>query len=118
MESTLKTWITKITMNICLTIQLSSKYKFWRYYVTPEDDVDIDTMYSSMLNKRQEENFWKKLGELLKKMFYRYRKVFIFRYIKNLSIDQISKKISSTIGATKMIIKRAKDNFYKILFRN
>ena len=118
MESTLKTWITKITMNICLTIQLSNKYKFWRYSVTPSGDVDLETIYSSILSKQQEENFWKRLGALLRKMINQYRKVFIFRYIKNLTITQISQKISSSIGATKMKIKRAKNNFYKILFGN
>ncbi|MBL7127422.1 MAG: RNA polymerase sigma factor [Ignavibacteria bacterium] len=118
MESSLKTWITRITINICLTIQLSNKYKFWRYCVTPEGDVDLENIYSSILNKQQEENFWKKLGALLKKMIDQYRKVFIFRYIKNLTITQISQKISSSIGATKMRIKRAKDQFYKILNRD
>ncbi|MCB0749442.1 MAG: hypothetical protein KDC90_18430, partial [Ignavibacteriae bacterium] len=109
-----KTWLTKITLNVNLTMLLSNKRKFWKSFVTSDDEADIELIYRSTITKSQEESFWGAVGSTLHKMIQAYRKVFILRYFKNFQIEQISKKITSSIGATKMKLKRAKDQFLKI----
>ncbi|MCB9249655.1 MAG: RNA polymerase sigma factor [Ignavibacteriales bacterium] len=113
-ESEFKTWLTKITLNVNLTMLLSNKRKFWKSFVTSDDEADIELIYRSTITKSQEESFWGAVGSTLHKMIQAYRKVFILRYFKNFQIEQISKKITSSIGATKMKLKRAKDQFLKI----
>ena len=114
-DSEFKTWLTQVTINVTLTMLLSNKRKFWKNFVSNDGDIDIDTIYRSTFTKGQEENFWTTVGTILYKMLHSYRKVFIFKYFKNLNLENISKRIASTIGATKMKLKRAKDQFIKIL---
>ncbi len=114
-ESEFKTWLTQITINVTLTLILSNKRKFWKDFVSIDGDIDIDTIYRSTITKADEEKFWNTIGNVLRKMFPGYRKVFIFKYFKNFNLNIISEKIRSTINATKMKLKRAKDQFLKIL---
>ncbi len=114
-DSEFKTWLTQIAINVCITILLSKKRKFWKSFVTTDGDVDIDIIYRATLTQTQENNFWETIGLTLNRMIHGYRKVFILKYFKNLNVDLISKKIIATIGATKMKLKRAKDQFIKIL---
>jgi RNA polymerase sigma-70 factor (ECF subfamily) len=114
-ESEFKTWLTQITLNVTLTMLLSNKRKFWKNFVSNDGDIDIDTIYRSTFTTGQEEYFWSTVGTILYKMIQPYRKVFIFKYFKNFNLEKISKKIESTIGATKMKLKRAKDQFIKFL---
>ncbi|MBD3223574.1 MAG: sigma-70 family RNA polymerase sigma factor [Caldithrix sp.] len=115
-QSGLKTWLSVITTNVCLSILLSEKYKFWRYHVSLNGEVDLNSIESVMISKEKEYNFWKKIGAILKRMYSNYRKVFILKYFKSISIKLIAVKIDATIGATKMRINRAKDQFIKLLF--
>lgn len=117
-ESEFKTWLTQIAINVTLTMLLSNKRKFWKNFVSVDGDVDVDTIYRSTFTKGQEENFWDIVGKVLHKMLHSYRKVFIFRYFKDLSLLIISQKIKSTINATKMRLKRAKEQFIKIFREN
>ena len=114
-DSEFKTWLTQISLNVTLTMLLSNKRKFWKNFVSNDGDVDIDTIYRSTFTKGQEESFWNTVGSVLHKMLHTYRKVFIFKYFKNLNLENISRKIASSIGATKMKLKRAKDQFIKYL---
>jgi RNA polymerase sigma-70 factor (ECF subfamily) len=113
-ESEFKTWLTQITLNVALTINLSNKRKFWKTFISTDGDVDIDSIYRTTLTKAQEDNFWTVVGSTLRKMIFIYRKVFILKYFKNLKTEIISEKIQISIGATKMKLKRAKDQFIYI----
>lgn len=114
-DSEFKTWLTQVTLNVTLTMLLSNKRKFWKNFVSEDGDVDIDAIYRSTFTKVEEQNFWNSVGTILYKMLHGYRKVFIFKYFKNLNLEKISKKIGATIGATKMKLKRAKNQFIKLL---
>lgn len=118
MESELKTWITVITGNVCLTMVLSEKRKFWKYHVTLDGDADLESLCTSLVSKEQEFHFWRKIGSVLHDMFKNYRKVFIFKYFKNLAIKLIAEKINSTLAAAKMRVNRAKNQFIKIFLRS
>ncbi len=113
-ESTFKTRLTKIVQNVCITVLLTRKRKYWKYHINLDAEADIEGIYSSSLTVKQEMNFWQQIGDILKKMSVVYRKVFILKYFKNLSIIEISVKIQTTLGAAKMKVKRAKEQFLKI----
>ena len=116
--STLKTWINVITTNVCLTMILTQKRKGWKYYLTENGEIDINNIYNSILSERQEQDFWTIVGVILKKMKSAYRKVFIYKYFKNFTIKSISKKIKISLNATKMKVKRSKDQFINYFLRN
>lgn len=110
-QSELRTWMTTIVNNVCLTIILTQKNKFWKYNVLSDGDVDIENIYSSIYSEDNERYFWNKIGSTIRRMIQIYRKVFIFKYFKGLTIVLIAQKIQTTVGAAKMKIKRAKDQF-------
>ncbi len=118
LESELKTWITVIIGNVCLSMLLSEKRKMWKYHVSLNGEADLEGIYTSLISQQQEYNFWSKIGAILREMHNIYRKVFIFKYIKNLTIVRIADKINSTLSAAKMRVKRAKDHFIKIFIRS
>lgn len=118
LDSELKTWITVITGNVCLTMLLSNKNKFWKYHVSTDGTADIESIHSMLITEEQELNFWQKIGSILRKMITNYRKVFIFKYFKNYSHKYIAEKIHVTIAAAKMRVKRAKEQFIKIFLNN
>ncbi len=117
-DSEFKTWLTQITMNVNLTILLSNKQKFWKTFVSTDGDADFEAIQRLTLTKVEELNFWKTIGTTLYKMTQSYRRVFILKYFKNLNLERISAKIEATIGATKMKLLRAKEQFIKILLEN
>ncbi|MDP2364839.1 MAG: RNA polymerase sigma factor [Ignavibacteria bacterium] len=114
-ESEFKTWLIKIVTNVCLTVLLTRKRKFWKYHVSLDGDVDINTVYLSIFSKYEEKHFWDVIGSTLRKLVFIYRKVFILKYFKGLSFSEIGGKINSTIPAVKMKILRAKEQFIKKL---
>lgn len=114
-ESEFKTWLIKIVTNVCLTMLLTRKRKFWKYHVSLDGDVDINTVYLSIFSKYDEKHFWNVIGNTLRKLVFIYRKVFILKYFKGLSFSEIGKKINSTTPAVKMKIQRAKERFIKML---
>ncbi len=91
-DSEFKTWLTKIVTNVCLTMLLTRKRKFWKYHVSLDGDVDINTVYLSIFSKFDEKNFWDVIGHTLRKLVFIYRKVFILKYFKGLSFIEIGKK--------------------------
>lgn len=117
-DAELKSWLTTIMNNVCLTILLTRKRNFWKYNVLSDGSVDIENIYASLYSEADEKDFWNKIGITLKSMMQLYRKVFIFKYFKDYSINSIAEKIKTTVAATKMKVKRAKDQFIKIFLRN
>ena len=114
-DSEFKTWLIKIVTNVCLTMLLTRKRKFWKYHVSLDGDVDINTVYLSIFSKYDEKQFWNVIGNTLRKLVFIYRKVFILKYFKGLSFSEIGKRINSTTPAVKMKIQRAKERFIKMI---
>jgi RNA polymerase sigma-70 factor (ECF subfamily) len=115
LESTFKTWLTRIAINVCLTMALSQRGIFWRSFVSINGNPDVENIYDSLLTRQQEKSFWSTVGDVLRKMFVDYRKIFILRYFKNKSLEQLRILLKLTLGAVKMRIKRAKEQFMEIL---
>ena len=113
-DSEFKTWLTRIVQNVCMTVLLTRKRKFWKYHISLNGEADLEGIYASTLSTKQETNFWQHIGRILRRMTFIYRKVFIFKYFKNFSLFDISVKTKTTLAATKMKVKRAKEQFLKI----
>ncbi|GAB4377147.1 MAG: RNA polymerase sigma factor RpoE [Calditrichia bacterium] len=116
-DSELKTWLTVIVGNVCLSIILTNKRKLWKYHVTLDGQADLENIYLSLISQQEEFDFWRKIGEILRKIFMSYRKVFILRYFKDYTFQALALRIKSTVGAVKMKVKRAKDQFFRIFMR-
>lgn len=116
-DSSLKTWLSVIAGNVCLSIMLTEKNKLWKYHVSLDGDTDVENIYNSIFSQKQEILFWKRVGEILRKMYTDYRKIFILKYFKNYSLKLLAIKVHSTFTAIKMKVKRAKDQFVTIFMR-
>jgi RNA polymerase sigma-70 factor (ECF subfamily) len=100
-DSSVKTWLYKITVNTCTNIMRKKKIKFWEkqqsideYLELPSGEHTPDKQYE---NKEYEKNFLKMLSKLPEKQ----REVFSLRYFDELPYEEISKMVGTTVGGLK-----------------
>lgn len=117
-DSEFKSWLTQISKNVVLTMILSEKRKFWKSFLSNDDEVNLDLIYRTTVTQEQENNFWEKIGNTLYRLIQSYRIVFILKYFKAFNLDKISKKVNATLGATKMRVKRAKEQFVNYILED
>ncbi len=115
-ESSFKTWLSRIVINLCLTWQLAQNRRA-RYLLDAQHEPNLQLLEQSIISAAQEQEFWRKLGEILRRMRHEYRKAFIWRYLKNRPLPYIAKKLHTTLNGAKMKISRAKAQFLKIFHR-
>lgn len=113
-DAKLQTWITSIARNVCLSLLLSNKHRFWRYTLSADDELNIDNIRTYLFTPKQEEDFWIRIGQTLRRMRENYRKAFILKFFKHLTIVRMSNLFQTTIGGMKMIVMRARKQFTRI----
>ncbi|MCX6155984.1 MAG: RNA polymerase sigma factor [Candidatus Kapabacteria bacterium] len=100
-ESSLKTWLYRITRNLCIT-QMRKK-KFYSLFSSESDEsylevpMDEASAETKIENEEFERNFVKILAELPEKQ----RETFALRYFEELSYDEISKMVGVSVGGLK-----------------
>ena len=104
-DSSLKTWLYRITVNMCINAKRKKRFlsifssdsseqdeepydKFLRNETTPEKTFE---------NKEFEENFLKTLNKLPEKQ----RETFVLRYFEELSYEEISQSLGTSVGGLK-----------------
>ncbi len=100
-DSSLKTWLYKITRNVCYNMKRKKKvFSIFikddreEYFNSPSDYVKPD---QSLENKEFEKNFKRVLAKLPEKQ----RETFALRYFDNLSYQEISNMLGTTVGGLK-----------------
>ena len=115
-DSSFKTWLTRIVINLSLTYRLAQNRKA-RFLLNAEHEPDFQLIEQSLVSPVQEQQFWTILGKILRRMRHEYRKAFILRYFKNRPLIYIAHKLRTTLNGAKMKISRAKSQFLAIFQR-
>jgi RNA polymerase sigma-70 factor, ECF subfamily len=101
-ESSLKTWLYRITVNVCSNMIrkrkvlqfLSFEKDEENYYEMPSDDI---SPYQRIIDQEYEEKFLKSMNKLPEKQ----RETFALRYFEELTYEEISKLLGTTVGGLK-----------------
>ncbi len=119
-ESTLSTWLRRITVNECLNWQRRWKRRFrWRHQPLERDDAgdypelgtddgNPETLYQK---KELEKLLWEKLGELPEDA----RTVFVLKEMEGLSYDEIAQTLSIKRGTVSSRLFYARKRLKKLL---
>lgn len=102
-DSSLKTWLYRITVNVCANI--SRKKKIFSIF-KPIDDNEDDYFNIPSTEKTPEELFENKEFEevflkILAKLPEKQRETFALRYFDELSYEEISKMLGTSVGGLK-----------------
>lgn len=98
-NSSLFTWIYKITSNKCITLINKRKLKKLLYFDDPDYEIikDSDDIVSNLESKEK----LKQLDAILKKLPVKQREIFILRHFDDLSYEEISAITGKSIGGLK-----------------
>ena len=100
-ESSLKTWLYRITYNTCANVLRKRKLFFWRKQSLNESYENIlqDNVFAddNLKKSELEQQFLRALSRLPKKQ----REVFALRYFDDLSYNEIAEMLGTSVGGLK-----------------
>jgi RNA polymerase sigma-70 factor, ECF subfamily len=100
-DSSLKTWLYRITVNICINIQRKKKIRSIFKGGGYDDYLDYSSNDPNPLQKLESKEltliFFKALGKLPPKQ----RETFALRYFDNMSYEEISNLVGTSVGGLK-----------------
>lgn len=102
-ESSIKTWLYKITANTSKS-HLRKKKLMTFFKLNDRDEVDLENLqisYDMPSNRIEDEEFENNFLKLLNKLPDKQRETFALRYFDNLSYEEISNLLGTSIGGLK-----------------
>lgn len=115
-DSSIKTWIYRITVNTCLTKLNSKDYKFYRKNNVEISNDIIDSTHQPEKNFLVDESR-QKLELSLNKLTNDDRQVLLLYYFDMLSYKEISEVLETSIGTVCTKIYRSRQKLKRILLR-
>lgn len=113
-ESSITTWLYRITVNVCSTMRRKKKFLAWFKNEDGEEmevESDIATPERQMMDKDFSDKFYQILATLPDKQ----RETFCLRYFDELSYEEISEILGTSIGGLKANYFQAIQKLAKIL---
>jgi RNA polymerase sigma-70 factor (ECF subfamily) len=111
-ESSVKTWLTGIAINVMRDHLRTKKYKFWRQ--VKASAIDVQEMASlipapglnpeSLLLAREKVT---QLSQVLETLSHNQRTVFLLKFSEELSVDEISKAMGMAVSTVRTHLHRA-----------
>lgn len=114
-ESSLKTWLYRITRNVC--VNQMRKKKFYSVFSSESEDSYLEIpsedrgVEQDIENKEFEKEFTKALNKLPEKQ----RETFALRYFEEMPYEEISKMVGVTVGGLKANYFQAVQKLAKVL---
>lgn len=102
-NSSLKTWLYQITKNHCYTLFKKNK-KYQNINTGEMDDTEMDKWFQSNdtpLSKVEAEEFYDAFYNALGKLPEKQRETFALRYFEEMSYEEISELIGTSVGGLK-----------------
>jgi RNA polymerase sigma-70 factor (ECF subfamily) len=101
-QSSVKTWLYRITVNICANMRRKKKIvNYLRFDFSETDSFDIPEESDSPLEIVEKKENELALLSAMKKLPEKQRETFSLRYFDNLSYDEISKLLGTSVGGLK-----------------
>ena len=118
-DSRFDTWVYRITVNTCKDfLRKSEKNRQNEYYFISNEDENFITEIPSKEATPEEDISQRETAEELMKCMERlpfdHREVILLRDIQNLSYDEISEMLSTSLGTVKSRINRARSSLKKL----
>jgi RNA polymerase sigma-70 factor (ECF subfamily) len=100
-DSSIKTWLYKITKNICTTTL--RKKKFFSVFKSIDSEENLDIVYEDKNpeEKLESQELSLKLNEAINKLPTKQRETFALRYFEDMKYDDISKLLGTSVGGIK-----------------
>ncbi|MBL7997123.1 MAG: sigma-70 family RNA polymerase sigma factor [Candidatus Kapabacteria bacterium] len=100
-DSSLQTWLYRITLNVCSSMRKKRKLLSW-FSIHGEDE-QFDVPSDSITPERalMESDFGERLQTLLQQLPQKQRETFCLRYFDELSYEEISAMVGTSTGALK-----------------
>lgn len=113
-DSSIQTWLYRITLNVCTSI--ARKRKFVSFF-THDDGSEIELESDSATPQQQFENkdFEKHFEKMLRQLPEKQRETFALRYFDELSYEEISKMLGTSVGGLKANYFQAVQKLAKLL---
>jgi RNA polymerase sigma-70 factor (ECF subfamily) len=100
-ESSIKTWLYRITVNICTNMIRRKKLKFWVQDDTRDDKYERPDLSPTPAQRFENQDFERRFSEMLQKLPAKQRETFALRYFDELSYDEISTMLGTSVGGLK-----------------
>jgi RNA polymerase sigma-70 factor (ECF subfamily) len=100
-ESSLKTWLYRITVNKAKNLLRRRNLISFISFSRPEEDNDLDFPDHTQSNKLENKELEEKFLEVLATLPEKQREVFSLRYFEDLSFNEISEMLGTSVGGLK-----------------
>jgi len=100
-ESSLKTWLYRITVNKAKNLLRRRNLISFISFSRPEEDSDLDFPDHTQSNKLENKELEEKFLEVLASLPEKQREVFSLRYFEDLSFNEISEMLGTSVGGLK-----------------
>ena len=99
-ESSIKTWLYRITTNVCLSTL--RKRKFTNLFVSSDSEEFLNIPDNAAPDKKLEDSeFSEKFQKALLRLPEKQRETFALRYFEDLPYEEMSKMLGTTVGGLK-----------------
>ncbi len=100
-DASLKTWLYKITFNVCTS--MLRKKRFFTFFGKDEEEdyKNVPSNEISPFQKVENDEFEEKFLKILNKLPEKQRETFALRYFDNMSYEEISKLLGTSVGGLK-----------------
>ncbi len=117
-QSSVSTWIYKITVTTCIDELRRRKNKNTLSIDDVEKKIDILDPHSCPHENYEKKEFKKEIQNAISSLSEEYKSVIILRDLQGLSYEEISTILDIPLGTVKSRIKRARENIKEYLQRN
>lgn len=100
-ESTLQTWLYRITINVCNNMRRKKKIVSWFSIGEGVDERDVQHHEISPAEASVQSDFERYFAGVLAKLPEKQRETFALRYYDELSYEEISAMVGTSVGALK-----------------
>lgn len=114
-EASLKTWLYRITVNACKNSLRRKKFLSFFDLNDGEDEVEIISADPSPSQLHENSEFYERLSLALSQLPEKQRETFALRYFDDLSYEEISKILGTSVGGLKANYFQAVQKLMKLL---
>ncbi|MBE2187842.1 MAG: RNA polymerase sigma factor [Desulfobulbaceae bacterium] len=100
-QSSVKTWLYRITVNMCLNYKRKKSLLSFFSYSNSDNDFEIESKEASAHSKMENSELYERFNHELTKLPEKQRETFALRYFHDLSYQEISELLGTSVGGLK-----------------
>ncbi len=101
-ESSIQTWLYRITLNVCANMRRKKRFTSFFSFDNDEEEIEIaDSAGISPHNSTETNDFMEHFNKMLNTLPEKQREAFALRYFHEMSYEEISVMLGTSIGGLK-----------------